>query len=260
MAKRIIAGTRVILTGASSGIGRALAHALVDAGARVVGLAWSEAKLLTLAEELKSSAGQFLPLAGDVTQPEARAAALRLAQAEFGGLDLLINNAGIGARGRFDAAQADRLRRIMEVNFFAAAELIREALPMLRQGARPMIVNVGSILGHRGIPRMSEYCASKFALQGFSQSLRPELARTGIDVLVVSPGTTATDFFSHALEHEPSPWPEQRGVPAELVARRTLRAIERGRREILINPRGRLLVLLNRLAPGMVDRFLARYG
>ena len=148
----------------------------------------------------------------------------------------------------------------MEVNFFAAAELIRAALPALRSGRKPMIVNVGSILGHRGIPRMSEYCASKFALQGFSQSLRAELASSGIDLLVVSPGTTETPFFDHAISSEPSPWPKQRGVTAAHVARKARRAIESGRHEVIINSHGRMLVLLNRIAPRLVDRILTRYG
>ena len=108
----------------------------------------------------------------------------------------------------------------MEVNFFVAVELIRAALPTLRQGRRPMIVNVGSILGHRGIPHMAEYCASKFALAGFSEALRAEVARLGIDVLVVSPGTTATDFHDHLVERtDKPPWPQQPRVPPAVVAK-----------------------------------------
>src|SRR4029079_8217356 len=114
--------------------------------------------------------------------------------------DLLINNAGVGALGRFEEAGAERLRRIMEVNFFALVEMARLAIPALQQGRRPLIVNISSILGHRAVPRSSEYCASKFAVQGFSESLRAELTRLKIGVLVVSPGTTATEFFDHAVE------------------------------------------------------------
>src|SRR5204863_9708761 len=99
---------------------------------------------------------------GDVTQPSDRAAALEMARLEFGGLDALVNNAGIGALGRFDEGGESRLRQVMEVNFFAPAQFIREALPLLKTGNRPIIVNVSSVLGHRAIPDMSEYCASKF--------------------------------------------------------------------------------------------------
>src|SRR5204863_3368119 len=126
-------------------------------------------------------------------------------------------------------------RQIMEVNFFAAAELIRAALPELQRGRTPLVVNIGSILGHRGIPHSSEYCASKFAMQGFSEALRSELRPLGIDLLVVSPGTTMTDFFDHNLQRQPTPLPSQRGVDAEAVARRTVRAIRQGCHELIVH-------------------------
>ena len=260
MAKRSIQGSRGIVTGASSGIGRAMAAELARRGANLVLVARRREKLEELAAELRGSPGRIEIVVGDVTQPALREQAVEWAQASFGGLDLLVNNAGIGALGRFEDARPDRLRRIMEVNFFAAAEMIRAALPLLKLGKRPIVVNVGSVLGHRAIPHVSEYCASKFALRGLSESLRAEFARLGIDLLLVSPGTTETDFFDNAIERGDYPWPQQRGVPAALVARRTVRAIERGRHEILVNPRGKLLVWLNRLFPSLVDRFLARYG
>ena len=133
-----------------------------------------------------------------------------------------MNNAGIGALGRFDEADPARIRRLFEVNFFAAAELIREALPLLKQGTRPIVVNIGSILGHFATPRSSEYCATKFALRGFTDALRAEFAAMGIDVLLVSPGTTESEFFEHVVEETSAPrWAKQRGVSAESVARAT---------------------------------------
>ena len=258
MARRTVDGSRAIVTGASSGIGRALALLLAERGASVVAVARSREKLEQLAAE-STAGGRIAILPGDVTHLDTREAAVSMAVERFGGLDLLVNNAGIGTVGRFADASPERLRTIMEVNFFAAAEMIRLALPTLQSGRRPMIVNVASILGHRGIPRMSEYCASKFALRGFSQSLRAELYRLGIDLLVVSPGTTATSFFDH-VDQDSVPWPKERGVTPEHVARRTVQAIERGKHEILVNARGRLLVLASRLAPGLMDRLMARYG
>jgi short-subunit dehydrogenase len=148
----------------------------------------------------------------------------------------------------------------MEVNFFAAVELSRLAIPHLRHARDPAIVNISSILGRRGIPLMSEYCASKFALEGFSQSLRAELARDGIDVLVVAPGTTETEFHEHAIATGEKSWPKQPGVPAADVAAATVRALRHRRREIIPNTRGRLLLLLQRLVPGLVDRWMQRYG
>jgi len=260
MTRRSISGSRGLVTGASSGIGRAIAVELARRGASLVLVARRREKLEELTAELKSFSGRFEIVAGDVTDPAIRAQAVERAQESFGGLDLLVNNAGIGAVGRFEDADPDRLRRVMEINFFAAAEMIRAALPLLKQGNRPIVVNLGSILGHRAIPRASEYSASKFALRGLSESLRAEFSPLGIDVLLVSPGTTETEFFASAIEREEYPWGKQKGVPAELVARRTVRAIERGRHEILVNARGRLLVGLNRFFPRLVDRVLARYG
>jgi short-subunit dehydrogenase len=209
---------------------------------------------------LSLAAGQVELVAGDIADVQVRAAAISAAANRWQGLDLVINNAGIGALGRFAESSPERLRQIMEVNVFAAAELIRQALPLLKQGRTPIVVNVGSILGHRGIPRSSEYCASKFALRGLSESLRAEFVPLGIDLLLVSPGTTRTEFFDHALARESVPWENQAGVSPEFVARQTVRAIAAGRHEIIPNRRGQALVWLNRFFPRFVDRILARYG
>lgn len=260
MAKRSITGCRGILTGASSGIGRALATQLLRAGARLLVVARRQERLDELARELAAAPGQIEILTGDITQGEVRQAAIDRAIAVFGGLDLLINNAGRGAAGRFAEAPADRLRQVMEVNFFAPAELTRLALPLLKVGNRPIVVNIGSVLGHRGIPGCAEYCASKFALQGLSESLRAEIASSGIDLLMVSPATTQTEFFEQAIDAPPASGPMTRGVPPEVVARRTVAAIRRGRHEIVISPGGKLLVSMNRLFPRALDSILARYA
>jgi short-subunit dehydrogenase len=148
----------------------------------------------------------------------------------------------------------------MDLNFFAAAELTRLALPHLNQGNRPIVVNVSSVLGHRGVPGCVEYCASKFALEGFSQALRAELAPLGIDLLVVSPARTKTEFFDRAIDADSKPWPLIRGMSSEAVARRTVRAIRRGQHHKIISIGGKALVWVNRLVPGVVDRVLARYS
>lgn len=258
MARRSIDGLRTIVTGASSGIGRALVIELLRRGAQIVAVARREDRLRQLAADV----GKDKPLrwiAGDVTRPEDRAAALELAQREFGGLDALINNAGIGALGRFDQADGNRLRQVMEVNFFAPAEFIREALPALRLGKRPLIVNIGSVLGHRAVPEKSEYCASKFALHGFSDALRTELAGSGIDVLLVSPSTTASEFFDRAVGESIRPQRRFGTMQAELVARKVVAAMERGRREIILSAGGKALVWLDRLCPPLADWVVSRW-
>jgi len=260
MARRTIRGLRGILTGASSGIGRALAVELVREGARLVVVARRTEQLEKLASELAAAPGQVEPVAGDITSPEVRSALLERAQTEFGGLDLLINNAGTGAMGRFVEAAPERLRKVMEVNFFAAAELTRQAVPLLKAGQRPIVVNVSSVLGHRGVPGCAEYCASKFAMHGLSESLRAEFTQLGIDLLVVSPARTETEFFDVAIDAEGRPWPGLHGWPADRVARQIALAIRKGKHEIVISPGGKALVWSSRLFPGIVDRVLARYG
>jgi short-subunit dehydrogenase len=261
MASRTIAGSRSLVTGASGGIGRAIALELARRGSRMVLLARREEPLRAAVAEIMAAGGAAEAVVGDVTDATVRQAALNRAREAFGGLDILVNNAGFGALGHFEDAPPDQLRKIFEVNFFAAAELIRESLPLLKQGERPIVVNVASILGHRATPRNSEYCASKFALIGLSESIRAELAKVGVEVLVVSPGSTESEFFEHSIGHGRStPWPTQPRVPAAAVAQATVRAIERGKHEIIPNFRGWLLCWLNRLAPRLVDRIMERYG
>jgi short-subunit dehydrogenase len=177
----------------------------------------------------------------------------------FGGLDILVNNAGIGATGHFSDASEERLRRIFEVNFFGPAELIRLAIPLLRQGRTPVIVNISSIVGLRAVPARSEYSASKFALQGLSEALRAELVRYDIDVLVVSPGLTATNFPNNMIENKARlPMDHRRSMLPEEVAEATLRAIEKGRNNLVLTWEGKLLVWVNRLMPWLVDWLMAR--
>ncbi len=261
MTKRRLTDRRALVTGASSGIGRALAVELARHGADVVLLARREDRLAEVAQQIAQLGRRAICIAGDVTDRAVRQRALAAARDQLGGLDILINNAGVAAHGRFADADAGRVRPIMEVNFFAPVEFIREALPLLREGVQPIVVNVGSILGRRGSPHKSEYSASKFALHGFSEAVRPELARLGIDVLVVAAGPTETEHFDVLLEGTAKlPWGDPPRQAADDVARAIVRGIEHGRHEIVTGWRGRALLLLNRAAPRLVDRIMSRYG
>jgi short-subunit dehydrogenase len=260
MAKFDLTGRRALITGSSSGIGRALAIELAKHGVDLVLFARRADRLDEVAAEVAKFGRRAICIAGDVTDAEARRRALDAARDQLGGLDILINNAGIAAHGRFADADPARLRPIMEVNFIAPAEFIREALPLLRQGHDPLVVNIGSILGDRGVPHKSEYCASKFALHGFSESIRPEFAKLGIEVLLVAPGPTESEHFDTLLEDKGLPWPEPKRLPAETVARRIVEEMENGREEIVVGFRSRLWLLLNRVLPRLVDRILKRYG
>lgn len=260
MSKRKIKGSRAIVTGASSGIGREIALELARRGAQVVVVARREERLRQLVEQITADGGRAEMVAGDITDPSLRQRALYAAHSRFGGLDILVNNAGIGAMGLFEKADPERIRSLMEVNFFSLAEMIRLALPALKQGNRPIIVNVSSILGHRGTPHSSEYSASKFAVQGFSEAIRAEFTGHGIDVLVVSPGTTETEFFDSVIQRTDEPsWPQHTPVTAAYVARKTVSAIARGKHEIIPYGWGRVLCWLNRLSPRFMDYLMSRY-
>jgi short-subunit dehydrogenase len=256
--RRRLTGSRILITGASQGIGRALAVLAAGRGAKVLAAARSQALL----DELRREAGGGATLEtvqADVTRPEDRQRMAEAAVRHFGGLDVLVNNAGIGATGHFAEAGPERMRAIMEVNFFGLAETSRVLLPLLRQGRRPAIVNISSIAGKRGIPARSEYSASKFAVQGFSDALRAELARDGIDVIVVCPGLTQTNFSRNMIEQKARmPMDHLRGMTAEGVAAATLRALERGRNEVCLTLQGKLIVWISRFFPRLADRIARR--
>lgn len=258
MSRREIAAARVIVTGATSGIGRELVVQLIQQGARVVAVGRRAERLEQLSHEL-AQPNQLRILAADITQPGSCQQALAIAQEAFGGVDILVNNAGIGSLGPFVESTPERMREVFEVNLFAPAEWIRQSLPALRNGNRPLIVNVGSVLGHRAVPRKSEYCASKFALHGFSDSLRAELAKEGIDVLLASPSTTASEFFD--ASHGTRSASDGKGaMPASVVARRIIRAMRSGQHEVILSAGGKLLVWLDRLCPPLANRLVAWWG
>jgi short-subunit dehydrogenase len=259
MGRRIIKGTRMLITGASQGIGRALAEEACRQGARVLAVARSESLLAEMAGTIRQVGGILETVAADITQPDDRQRMVKAALEHFHGLDVLVNNAGIGATGHFAEVSPDRLRQIMEVNFFGLTETTRVFLPLLRQGQNPAIVNISSIAGKRGIPARSEYSASKFAVQGFSEALRAELAKDGIDVLVVCPGLTQTNFSHNMIEQKARvPLDHMRGMTAEEVAQATLRAIEQGRHEVCLTFQGKLMVFVSRFFPRLADLVAAR--
>lgn len=256
MARRELAGMRVLVTGASQGIGRALAVAAAKRGCKVIATARSTDLLNELSAEVKATGGTIATVVGDVTSPADRQRMADAAKEHFGGLDILINNAGIGATGHFMDSKPETLRQIFETNYFALCEMIRVFLPMLKQGTKPAIVNISSVVGRRALPARGYYSASKFAVAGFSEAIRAELAKDGIDVVVVNPGLTQTNFSKNLLENKAKISLEhQRGMTSEQVAEATLNAVAAGRHEVTLTFKGKLLVLVARFAPWVVDYF-----
>ena len=192
-------GCNILITGASRGIGRCLAEKLAPFGVKLTLVARGESALVGLAGTLCQNGTVAFPIAADLTDAAQRQRVVREAVAKMGGLDVLINNAGVASFGHFATSSETVLRTIMEVNFFAPAELMRLAVPHLMKGRQPAIVNVASLCGRRGLPGWPEHCASKFALVGLSEALRGEFARFDVDVLLVLPGLVRSDDLGQHL-------------------------------------------------------------
>lgn len=257
--RRSIAGSRMLITGASQGIGKALAEAASARGARLLVCARKIELLQELAQPIRAKGGVIEIVQADVTSGPDRQKMVEAAQNAFGGLDILVNNAGIGATGHFADCGPERLRQIMEVNYFGLTETTRTFLPMLKKGNSPAIVNISSIAGKRAIPARSEYSASKFAVQGFSEALRAEVAKDGIDVIVVCPGLTQTNFSANMIEQKALvQLDHMRGMSAEDVAWHTLKAIEKGYNESCLTLKGKMMVLVSRFFPWIADIVVKR--
>lgn len=255
-------GKLAVVTGASSGIGRCLCLRLVAAGCSVLAVARRGDRLESLQSEAQGTgvdSARIHAVVGDVTERATRDQIVQRADSLAERMDLLVNNAGVGGIGPFESASPQRLRHIMEVNFFAPVELTRTLLPMLHAGGNGVICNIGSVLGHRAVPNKSEYCASKFALHGWSDALRTELAGSGITVTLVSPSTTRSEFFDSLVGTEPGASSNSLGSwPPDRVAARTLRAIRHRRSEVILSGGGKLLVYGDRLCPPLMNWLLKK--
>jgi short-subunit dehydrogenase len=256
---RTLLGKRAILTGASGGIGRALAAALVKEGARVALASRNAAVLQELASELRAAGGDVAVVPTDVTRPEERTRLVETTVTQFGGLDLLINCAGIGSWGHFATSTPEILRQVMEVNFFAPVELTRVAMPHLTNGNQSAVVNITSMCGRKGMPAWSEYSASKFALVGIAEALRGEFARFDVDVITVIPGLTNSGFERNWLRSEgrANLQFETGMTPADL-AERIVDAIRKNRREVVFGDEAKTLLRFNRFFPRLTNRLIAK--
>ncbi|ATJ84541.1 SDR family oxidoreductase [Halomonas beimenensis] len=242
----------VLLTGASGGIGRALVDELAGAGARLVITGRRREPLEALCRRHGAS---VTAQPADLTRAEDRH---RLAMAaERQGCTMLINAAGVNWAGSFEACDDTTLERLVTTNLTATLQLTHALLPQLRRAERGRLVNLGSAFGEIGYPGQAGYCATKFALRGFSQALRRELADTPVRVLYIAPRATRTAMNAPAMEALNEALGNAMDPP-EAVARQVRRAIERGRKETRLGGAEPFLARLNALAPGLVDAALRR--
>jgi len=255
LGRRRISGKRFLVTGASSGVGRAVAVELAARGARVVATARRQERL----DDLARSSASISVLAGDICDPDFRPRLVATAAAALGGLDGVVAAAGGGAIGRFRDLTPDTFARVLDLDFTAPAELVRAALPVVSRGDDPVIVFIGSILGLHPLPLHGEYCAAKAALRSLAGTLRSELAPDGVGVLLVDLGPTQSEFWDALLVGERPPWSRGRRMPAETAARAIAGAIERRRAEIVPGWQARGYALAARFMPRLIDRAAARH-
>jgi len=214
----------------------------------------------------KTPDAQILPVACDVTADASVDAAINAVQDRFGRLDALVNNAGVGTYGCLADTPIDEFRSNMETNYFGVLRCTRSALPLLREAAKgskrrwgAAIVMISSFCGRRSVPAFGAYGASKYALEGLSESLRLELREERISVSVVNPGVVKTDFFGQARGQRPAAYvPPARGMTGEQVARVVLRLTGRPRRNVYLTWECKAGVFAQWLAPGLFDYFLWR--
>lgn len=263
MASRMqLEGKRIVITGASTGIGEALALALARRGARLLLAARDAAKLQQVANACAQAGAQVAIQATDVAQPADCLELARRALAEFGGLDVLINNAGSTMWSRFDAlGDLAIFEQLMKVNYLGAVHLAKYTLPALKE-SRGLIVAVASVAGFTGVPERTAYAGSKHALVGFMESLRIELAGSGVDVTIVAPDFVLSETHKRAIgaDGKPlgaSPMQTSRIMTAEECAARIVKAIERRKRLVILSARGRVGRWLKLLAPRLIDRIAA---
>jgi len=259
-------GKIVVVTGASSGIGRETALAFARAGARVVLASRNAAKLAELIDTHPDLRNRLLAVPVDVTKREDVDRLFNTVITQFGRVDILVNNAGMGLRSVVAETRFEDAQHVMDVNFFGGLRCIQAVLPHMKRqppvaprGPRAQIVNVGSILSVLATPYNGLYSASKFAVRALSDALRIELEPDAIDVILIMPGYTDTPFFDNLIRYtDPPRVASMKGQRPAKVAQAIVNACCRRKREVVLTLPGNCGVWMKRWLPGVLDRVLAR--
>lgn len=248
---------RVIVTGACGGIGQAIVRELLARGASVGMVDRQADGLQSLADELAASGAQVEPIIADLTDSGDRARILSRMHERFGGIDVLINNAGVMAFTEFAQQDAAQIEQTIKVNVTAPMALTHDVLPGMLERGYGRIVNVGSIFGSIAFAWYAAYSASKFALRGFSEALRRELKGSGVGVTYVAPRAVKTSLNAPEVYRMAEKVNMKMDDP-QAVARRIVRAIERDREDVYLGFPEKLFVRLNAVLPRVVDKGLRR--
>ncbi len=253
-------GKTVIITGASSGIGRALSYEFAARGSKIVIGARNTDRLKEIAEDIKQQGGEVVYTETDVTVEGDCKNLIDLAIENFGQIDVLINNAGISMRALFNDADVAVIKKVMDVNFFGTVYCTKSALPYLLK-SKGSVVAVSSVAGIKGLPGRTGYSASKFAIHGFMESLRIENLKTGLHVLMAYPGFTASNIRNTALvadgkEQGASPLNEEKIMSSEEVAKHIYNAVKNKKSSMVLTAQGKLTVFLSKFFSSFLDKMV----
>ena len=248
----------VVITGGSSGIGKALAEAFGSKGSKIVITGRKKEALDEALLSLKGQGIEAIAIQGDVSKEEDNKIMAEETVKAFGKIDILINNAGISMRAPFKDVDLDVIRKVMDINYWGAIYATKYCLPEILK-TKGSIIGISSIAGFRGLPGRVGYSSSKFALQGFLESLRTELLKTGVHVLTACPGFTAsnirkTSLTSDGTSQGESPREEEKMMTAEECAERIYKATVKRKKFLIMTAQGKMTVFLNKWFPGFMDK------
>lgn len=249
-----------VITGGSSGIGRALVMKYAKEGYAVAFTGRDEGRMQAVEAELNALNADYLALRLDAAGREANHELIEKTVEKYGRIDVLVCNAGISMRALFEDLDLDVFQKVMDINFNGALYATKYALPHIL-ASKGSIIAISSINGWRGTPARTAYTASKYAMQGFFESLRTEVMHRGVHVMVVCPGFTGTNIRNQALAANgqaqgESPRDEGKMMTAEEVAERTFTAMKKRKRDLVLTFQGKLAVFLNKWMPGRMDRIV----
>lgn len=249
----------VVITGGSSGIGKALAEVALARGANVAVCGRDQAKL----RSMFPPSDALLCVRADVSIESDCKAFIDAVIQKWGGVDVLINNAGISMRALFDEVDLAVIRELMDINFWGAVYCTKFALPFIIK-QKGVVVGISSIAGHRGLPGRTGYSASKFALQGFLEALKTELLHTGAHVMWISPGFTSSNIrnvarTSDGTSQAETPLDESKLMSAAVCAGLILDGVEKRKRTIVMTTQGKLTIWINKLLPSLADSLVYKH-